>query len=155
MCRNLGAPKVFNMIVPTHHPYLPDLTLCDFFHFPKMKFKLRGCRFDTVEEIQSSSQRVLGTLKERDSRECLKRGRNTVSAVSLHKGEEQFLLFMQSQNFLIAPLNSQPPYLMHYPFATGHCSSCVLCIRLFPCLWDNPYWSISTHTVTSSVLLLK
>ena len=39
-----------------------------------------------MEEIQSSSQMLLGTLKERDSRECLKSGRNTVSAVSLHKG---------------------------------------------------------------------
>ena len=30
-----------------------------------MKFKLKGRRFDTVEEIQSASQMVLDTLKER------------------------------------------------------------------------------------------
>ena len=33
---------------------------------PMMKFKRRGHRFDTVEEIQSASQMVLDTLKERD-----------------------------------------------------------------------------------------
>lgn len=31
-----------------------------------MKFKLKGCRFDTVEEIQLELQKVLDRLKERD-----------------------------------------------------------------------------------------
>ena len=33
------------------------------------------------------------------------------------------------------------PYLMHSLFnqATGHCCSCILCIRFFPCPWDIPY----------------
>jgi len=38
------------------------LAPCDFFIFPKVKLKLKGHRFDTTEEIQAESQRVLDTL---------------------------------------------------------------------------------------------
>ena len=55
-----------NTIVAPHPPYSPDLAPCDFFLFPKMKFKLKGRRFDTVEEIQLASQMVLNTLEEQD-----------------------------------------------------------------------------------------
>jgi hypothetical protein len=33
-----------------------DLAPCDFFLLPKMKLKLKGCRFDTTDEIQAKSQ---------------------------------------------------------------------------------------------------
>jgi hypothetical protein len=36
-----------------------DLAPCDFFLFPKMKLKLKGRRFDTIEEIQAETQKVL------------------------------------------------------------------------------------------------
>ena len=49
------------MAVIPHPPYSPDLEPCDFFLFPKMKLKLKGRRFDTIE-IQAESQRVLDTL---------------------------------------------------------------------------------------------
>jgi hypothetical protein len=49
------------MAVIPHPPYSPDLSPCDFFLFPKMKLKLKGHRFDTIEEIQAESQRVLET----------------------------------------------------------------------------------------------
>jgi hypothetical protein len=34
-----------------HPPYSPDLAPCDFLLFPKMKLKLKGCRFDAIGEI--------------------------------------------------------------------------------------------------------
>jgi hypothetical protein len=37
------------------------LASCDFFQFAKMKLKLKGRRFDTIEEMQAESQRVLDT----------------------------------------------------------------------------------------------
>jgi hypothetical protein len=49
-----------------HPPYLPDLAPCDFFLFPKMKIKLKGRRFDTIEEIQAESQKVLSMLTQKD-----------------------------------------------------------------------------------------
>jgi BarA-like signal transduction histidine kinase len=35
-----------------------------------MKLKLKGRRFDTIEEIQAASQRVLNTLTEKDFQEA-------------------------------------------------------------------------------------
>jgi hypothetical protein len=43
-----------------HPPYSPDLALCDFFLLKK-KMKLKWRRFDTIEKIQTESQRVLDT----------------------------------------------------------------------------------------------
>jgi hypothetical protein len=44
------------MAVILHPPYSPDLAPCDFFIFPKMKMKVKGHRFDTIEDIQAESQ---------------------------------------------------------------------------------------------------
>jgi hypothetical protein len=38
--------------------YSPDFAPCDFFLFPKMKLKLKGRQFDTIEEIQAKSHTV-------------------------------------------------------------------------------------------------
>jgi hypothetical protein len=40
----------------SHPPYSPDLATCDFFLFPKMKLKMKGRRFVTVEKVQTESQ---------------------------------------------------------------------------------------------------
>jgi hypothetical protein len=53
------------MAVIPHPPYSSHLTPCDFFLFPKMKLKLKGCRFDTTEEIKAKSQKLLDTLREK------------------------------------------------------------------------------------------
>ena len=39
-------------------PYSPDLALCDFWLFPK----LRGCRYETIEEMKESVTKVIDTL---------------------------------------------------------------------------------------------
>jgi hypothetical protein len=56
----------YKMAVIPHPPYSPDLAPCDFFLFPKMKLKLKGPRYDTIEEIQSESHRVLDIVTEKD-----------------------------------------------------------------------------------------
>jgi hypothetical protein len=53
------------MAVFPHLPYSPDLAPCDFLLVPKMKLKLKGRRFDTIEEIQAKSQTVLDTDRKR------------------------------------------------------------------------------------------
>jgi hypothetical protein len=47
--------------VIAHTPYSPELAPCYFFLFPKIKLKLKGRRFGTIEGIQAESQRVLDT----------------------------------------------------------------------------------------------
>ena len=41
-----------------HPPYNPDLASCDFLLFPK----LRGCRYDTIEEMKEAVTKVIDTL---------------------------------------------------------------------------------------------
>jgi len=61
-----------NMTVVPHPPYSPDLAPSDFSLFSKLKMKLKGRRFQTVEEIQAESQAILNTLRENDFQECFK-----------------------------------------------------------------------------------
>ena len=49
-----------------HPPYSPDLTLCDFWLFPKLKEKLRGSRYETIEEIKEVLTKVIDTLTRED-----------------------------------------------------------------------------------------
>jgi len=50
-------------IVP-HPPYSLDLASADFFLFPKLKTTLKGCHFQTIEEIQENAVRELRTITE-------------------------------------------------------------------------------------------
>jgi hypothetical protein len=45
----------YKMAVIPHPPHSPDLAPNDFFLFPEMKLKLKGRRFDTIDEIQAVS----------------------------------------------------------------------------------------------------
>jgi hypothetical protein len=51
-----------------------DLAPCDCFLFRKIKFKLKGRRFDNVEHIQAESQRILDTLTEKDFQQGFQNG---------------------------------------------------------------------------------
>ena len=45
------------------HPlYCPDLAPCDFWLFPK----LRGCRYETIEEMKEAVTKVIDTLTQED-----------------------------------------------------------------------------------------
>jgi hypothetical protein len=61
------------MAVISHRPYSHDLAPCDFFIFPKTKLKLKRRRFDTIEEIQAESPRVLDTLTEQNFQEAFQK----------------------------------------------------------------------------------
>ena len=52
-------------IVP-HCPYSPDLAPCDFWLFSKLKDKLRGCRYETIEEMKEAVTKVTDTLTQED-----------------------------------------------------------------------------------------
>ena len=48
----------------SHPPYSPDFAPCDFWLFPK----LRGCRYETIEEMKEAVMKVIDTLKQEDFR---------------------------------------------------------------------------------------
>ena len=43
-------------------PYSPDLAACDFCLFPK----LRGCRYETIEELKEAVTKVIDRLTQED-----------------------------------------------------------------------------------------
>ena len=43
-------------------PYSPDLAPCDFCLFPK----LRGCRYETTEEMKGAVTKIIDTLTQED-----------------------------------------------------------------------------------------
>ena len=43
-------------------PYIPDLAPCDFWLFPK----LRGCHYETIEEMKKGLTKVIDTLTQVD-----------------------------------------------------------------------------------------
>ena len=45
-----------------HSPYSPDLAPCDFWLSPK----LRGCRYETIEEMKEAVTKVIDTLTHED-----------------------------------------------------------------------------------------
>ncbi len=47
-------------------PYRPDLAPCDFWLFPKLKEKLRGCRYETIEEKKEAVTKVIDMLAQED-----------------------------------------------------------------------------------------
>ena len=45
-----------------HRPYSPDLDSCDFWLFPKV----RGCRYEIIEEMKEAVTNVIETLTQED-----------------------------------------------------------------------------------------
>ena len=45
-----------------HPPYSPDLSPCDFWLFPK----LRGCRYETIDEMKEAVTKVIDTVTQED-----------------------------------------------------------------------------------------
>ena len=45
-----------------HHHYSPDLAPCEFWLFPK----LRGCRYETIEEMKEAVTKVIDMLTQED-----------------------------------------------------------------------------------------
>ena len=43
-------------------PYSPDLAPCEFWLFPKLKENLRGCRYETIEEMKEDVMKVIDML---------------------------------------------------------------------------------------------
>ena len=55
----------FNVILSLGNikKWVPDLTPCDFWLFPKLKMTLKGKRFETQEDIKANTTDPRGPLK--------------------------------------------------------------------------------------------
>ena len=84
-----------------HPPYSPDLAPCDFCLFPK----LRGCLYETIEEMKEVSTKVIDTITEEDfhrpSRSC-----GTVQQVHCSRR----ILLRRGLEFHVCTINKSAPY---------------------------------------------
>ena len=53
----------------TYSPYRLDLAPCDFCLFPK----LRGCRYETIEEMKEAVTKIIDTLTQEDFHEAIQK----------------------------------------------------------------------------------
>ncbi len=59
-----------------HRPYSPDLAPCDFWLVPK----LRGCRYETTEEMKEAVTKVIDTLIQEDFQKLLEQYNKCIAA---------------------------------------------------------------------------
>ena len=52
-----------------HRPYSPDLAPCDFCLFPK----LRGCHYETIEEMKETVMKVIDTFTQENFDEAFQK----------------------------------------------------------------------------------
>lgn len=79
-----APPKTWHLSAT---PFFFDLAPCDFFLlFPKMEIKMKGWRFDTIEEIQAKDQKMLKTRHKMISSRASDCGRNIWIDVYAPKG---------------------------------------------------------------------
>ena len=56
------TPSKMGIKTVLHSPYNSDVAPCDFCLFPK----LRGCRYETIEEMKEAVMKVIDTLTQED-----------------------------------------------------------------------------------------
>ena len=59
-----------------HPPYSPDVAPCDFWLFPK----LRGCRYETIEEMNEALTKVIDTLTQEDLQKLSEQYKKCIAA---------------------------------------------------------------------------
>ena len=69
----------------SHSPYSPDLAPYDFCLFPKLKEKLRGCRYETIEEMKEAVTKSMTYSHKRTSRGPSRSCWNSTSALQLEE----------------------------------------------------------------------
>jgi hypothetical protein len=74
-----GIPFTKNNIIVVPHPLYFSL-------FPRLKIKLKGRHFDTVELMEAESQAALNTLTEHDFQDAFKIGRSAGNGACARKG---------------------------------------------------------------------
>ena len=108
-------------------PYSPDLAPCDFCLFPK----LRGCRYETIEELKEAVTKVIDTLTQEDFHGAFQKllGRYNkciATGGDYFKGEKGFMCVLPIE----VPIRKKSGNLFKDP-------------RTFKLFWKNSHGKIS------------
>jgi hypothetical protein len=62
-----------NVTVFPHPPYSPDLALCDFWLFPRVKMTMKGKHSESIQDIEGATTAQLKTLMKEDFQNCFRK----------------------------------------------------------------------------------
>ena len=92
-------------------PYIPDLASCDFWLFPK----LRGCRYETAEEIEKDVTKVIDKLTQEDFhgafQKLLERYKCIAAGGDYFEGDYSFKCLLSIK----VPIRKKSGNLFNYP----------------------------------------
>ena len=77
-------------------PYSPDLAPCDFYLFPKLKEKLKGCHYERIEEMKEAVMKVIDMLTQEDFHGAFQKlleryNKCTAAGWDYFKGDKSFM----------------------------------------------------------------
>ena len=75
------------MTLVPHPLYSPDLAPADFFLFPRIKRDLKGCRFDTVEDVIAASTGALNSIQVEEFQRCFEQWKQRLDKCISSNGE--------------------------------------------------------------------
>ena len=78
---------IFQIAVLPQPPHSSDVAPADFYLFPKLKFSLKGYRYDSIEDIQANMERVLNTLRKENFQECFQKWKHRWSRCVQTQGD--------------------------------------------------------------------
>ena len=84
-------------------PYSPDVALCDFWIFPKLKEKLRDCRYETIEEMKEAVTKVIDTLTQEEFHGAFQKLQPVQKVQHVHCSRRR--LIRRGQEFNVCTIN--------------------------------------------------
>ena len=114
-------------------PYSLDLAPCDFCLFPKLKEKLRGCHYETIEEMKESVAKVIDMLTQEDFHgaflKLLERWNKCIAAEGDYfEGDKSFMCVLSIK----VPIRKMPGNLFNEPCIYIYIYMCVcVCLCMY------------------------
>ena len=101
-----------NIKAVAQSPYSPDLAPCDFWLFPK----LRGCRYETIEEMKEAVTKVIDTLTQEDFHGAFQRlleryNKFIAAGTDYFEGDKSFMCVLSIK----VPIRKKSGYLLNAP----------------------------------------
>ena len=125
-------------------PYLPDLTPCDFFMFPKLKGIMKGICFPDVEAIKIAVTKELRVILDRSFQEYMEAWQRRMPKCVKYEGDHfegdmlQFTTciwnkrFMRTVSLLLKHTSHvlASPTHLYMPQLFTHCLPTIICVML-------------------------
>ena len=143
-------------------PYSPDLAPCDFSLFPKLNEKLRGCRYETIEEMKEAVTKVIDTDFHGAFQKLLERYNKCIAAGGDYfEGDSSFMCVLsikvpirkKSGNLSYAPRIYKERRISWKEFPKCDFQFCIFC-----CLWSLYFFSFAfffLHSLLRALILYK